>query len=156
MRHIEASAKITPTQPVDTSTVKYSFVQRLRGAFHVETVGDGNENFSVTATSKTTSYTFTLGIVLKTDPERIRMMIEGSNDVSMATKIFYILSVFVVLGLSLVPGALDPKGGNGALVMEAMFFLVAGGFIIYDYNKKMDEPQLFIERILRSIDAEFG
>lgn len=152
MRHIEASAKIVTTTPIDAAAVKYSLVQRLKGAFHVETVGEGNENFSVVATGKATSYVFHLGVVIKCESDRIRVLIDGGNDISMGTKIFYVLSLLAVLGISFFPGAL----GNSGLSVEAMGFLVVGGFIIYDTNRKTDEPQLLLERILRSLEAEYG
>ena len=52
MKHIEASKRISTSESVDPSAVKYSLVQRLRGAFHVETVGEGVESFSVAAAGK--------------------------------------------------------------------------------------------------------
>jgi hypothetical protein len=155
VRHIEASKKIVTLGPTDPSAVKYSFVQRMRNAFNVETVGEGVESFSMTASSKMSTYGFSLNVSLKTEPSRVRLLIDGQNELKMATKIFYVVSLFLVLILSLMP-----EGGGAAhlnnVVMNAIFFLVVGSFTIYDYGQKMDEPEEIIDSILTSIEAEFG
>lgn len=155
MKHIESSAKIATQQPVEASAVKYSLVQRMRNAFHVETVGEGTESFSISGTSKATSYTFNLNVLIKSEPNRVRVIVDGQNDVSKATQIFYVLSLLAVLALSLFPGAIE-DGNTGGIALEAIFFLVVGGFIIWDMHKKFEEPQQMIDRIIRSVEAEFG
>ncbi len=155
MRHIESSAKIVTTQLVDGSSVKYSLVQRLRAAFHIETVGEGTESFSISGTSKATSYVFNLNVMIKSEPNRVRVIVDGGNEVSIATCVFYVLSLLAVLALSLFPGTSEDKGA-GNVVLEAIFFLVVGGFIISDMNKKFEEPQQMLDRIMKSLEAEFG
>jgi hypothetical protein len=156
MKHLEASKKIVTEALVDPVSVKYSLVQRLRSAFHVETVGEGVESFSVSAASKTGAYAFTAGVSLKSEKTRIRILLEGQNNLRMGTRIFYVLSLLMVLILSLFPEAVDGARGGGGMAMNAMFFLVIGGFIIYDHSKKMDEPQAILDQILNSLEAEFG
>ncbi|MDD9900895.1 MAG: hypothetical protein OXT65_07945 [Alphaproteobacteria bacterium] len=154
MRHIEASRKIAVAGPTDISSVKYSLVQRLRGAFHVETVGEGQESFSVTAASKTSAYRFHLNVQVKTEPERARILIDGQNEISMSVKIFYVLSLLAVLILSLFSETIDPN--RNGIAMNAMFFLVIGGFIIYDHSRKLEEPEKMLEKVLDSVETEFG
>lgn len=156
MKHIETSVSFVTQDKLETSTVKYSFVQRLRNAFHVETVGEGTENFAVSATSKATSYFFTLNVMIRNDHGRMRLVVDGGNEISLATRIFYVLSLLAVLALSFFPGSLDDSGAKGGIAIEAMFFLVVGGFIIYDINKKLDEPQQILDRILQSVNSEFS
>lgn len=154
MKHIETSISFATQDKLETSTVKYSFVQRLRNAFHVETVGEGTENFAVSATSKATSYFFTLNVMIRSDHGRMRIVVDGGNEISLATRIFYVLSLLAVLALSFFPSGLDDAGVKG-MAIEAMFFLVVGGFIIYDINKKLEEPQQILDRILHSVNSEF-
>jgi hypothetical protein len=156
MRHIESSVKISGGKPVEAAAVKYSLVQRLRNAFHVETVSEGVESFSVAATGKTTSYVFNLNVALKADAAGVRVIVDGGNEVSIATRIFYLLALMMVLGLTFCPVASDGEAGGSSMILEAMFFLVVGGFIIHDMNKKFDEPQVLLDRILKSVEVEFS
>ena len=153
MRHIEVSKKIITSSTVDAATVKYSLVQRFRNIFHIETVGEGLESFSVTARGKVTSYFFQVNVVLKCDSSRVRIIIEGKNDVGVPTKLFYVGSLLAVLALGLFPQVLVPPYGYA---IDAAFFMIVGGFIIYDFNRKLDEPQGFIERVLDTLEVEFG
>lgn len=154
MRHVESSIKVETPRPVEASAIKYSLMQRMRSAFHVETVGDGVEAFSLNATSKATAYVFNLNVMIRCDDGRVRILIDGSNEISVATRIFYVLSLLLVLLLSLFPSVFSGEGTGFPMV--AMFFLVVGSFIIYDMNKKIEEPQAILDRILASVAAEFG
>ena len=156
MKHIEASKRIVTAELVDPSAVKYSLVQRLRGAFHVETVGEGVESFSVAAAGKTGTYGFALSVSLKSEKNRIRILIDGRNDIRMGTKVFYVLSLLMVLLLSLFSDSVEATSHASGVAMNAMFFLVIGGFIIYDHTKKMDEPEEILNQILDALDVEFG
>ena len=153
MRHIEVSKKIITSHTVDAAAVKYSLVQKLRNIFHIETVGEGMESFTITATSKLTSYLFQINVVLKCDSSRARIIIEGKNNIGMPARIFYILSLLLVLALGLFPQVLAPPYG---LAIDAAFFMIVGGFILYDFNRKLDEPQGLIERVLDALEVEFG
>jgi hypothetical protein len=66
-----------------------------------------------------------------------------------------VLSLLSVLALSLFPSAFE-DGKGGGFMLEAIIFLVVGGFIIWDMNKKFEEPQQMLDRILKSVEAEFG
>jgi hypothetical protein len=156
MRHIEASKKIVTPGAVEASSVKYSFVQRMRNAFNVETVGEGVESFAITASSKMSTYGFSLNVSLKSEPQRVRILIDGQNELKVATQVFYVVSLLLVLILSLLPEGAGETARISSVAMNAIFFLVIGGFTIYDYGKKMDEPEAIIKAILNSIEAEFG
>ena len=155
MKHIEASKKIVIANHVDAAQVKYSLVQRLRTAFHVETVGEGAESFTITAAGRAATYAFTLGVSLKAEKDRVRVMICGQNELRFATKIFYVLSLLMVLVLGIFSDTTNATG-SGGVAMNAMFFLLVGGFIIYDHSSKMGEPQEILDRVLDSLEAEFG
>jgi hypothetical protein len=154
MKHIEVSKKITTAQTVDASAVKYSLVQRMKNVFHVETIGEGVENFAVSATGKETSYIFDLNVVIKCDSTRARIIVDGKNRVSLATRAFYIFSLLAILALGLKPGLLGPAPYNYAI--DAMFFLVVGAIITHDYNSKLEEPQKMLGQILDTLEVEFG
>jgi hypothetical protein len=152
MKHIESSVKITTTQFLEPAAVKACLMDKIKDAFHVETAGDGVENFVVNATGKSTSYVFSLNVRIKTESNKARIMISGSNEVSIATRIFYVVSLLLVLALSLFPN----EDATPNMILVSIFFLVVGGFIIYDMNKKFEEPQQLIDLILKSVDAELG
>jgi hypothetical protein len=156
MRHIESSVRIKSALPLEAAVIKQSLLTRLRAAFHVETVGEGVNQFSVAATGKATSYVFSLGVTLRTDDRGAGILIEGKNEVSLGMRVFYLLALLMVLGLTLLPLGGEEAKKQGDLILEAMFFLVVGGFIIYDMNKKMDEPQGIIDRLLKSVSDEFS
>lgn len=154
MRHIEASKKIITKGTPDAAGVKYSFVQRMRNAFNVETVGEGVESFSVTAISKMSTYGFALNVSLKCEEGRARLLIDGQTELKMGTKIFYVVSLLLVLVLSLFPD--KSAASQSSIVMNAIFFLVIGSFTIYDYGQKMGEAKVIIDDVLNSLEAEFG
>ena len=156
MRHIESSIRIKSAMPVEAAMIKQSLITRLRAAFHVETVSEGTGHFTVSATGKATSYVFSLGVTVRTDDRGASILIDGQNEVSLGMRVFYLLGLLMVLGLTLLPLGGDEAQKQGDLILEAMFFLVVGGFIIYDMNKKMDEPQGIIDRLLKSVSDEFS
>lgn len=156
MRHIESSQKIVTAGTPDAAGVKYSLVQRMRNAFNIETVGEGVESFSLTASSKMATYAFSLNVSLKCEQNRARILIDGQNELKVGTKVFYVVSLLLVLILSLFPETSSDAARASSVAMNAMFFLVIGGFTIFDYGKKMEEPEIIIRSILNSLEAEFG
>lgn len=154
MKHIEASRLITLASPVDAETVKYSLVERLRNAFHVETVGEGAEVFTLNVLGKNTPYHCALNVAVKTDAERARVIINGNVEINSSTKIFYVLGILVLLVLGLFPGTINTSGHGSA--MDVMVFLFLGIFIMIDMNKKLGEPEHLLDRVLRALETEFG
>lgn len=154
MKHIESSELITLAKAVETSEVKYSLVERLRGAFHIETVGESVENFSLTAAGKNIPCHCFFNVLLKTDGKYARVIVDGSAEINAPTKILYTLGVLALLVLGLFPGTINTTGHGSA--MDLMVFLFLGIAIIYDMNKKLAEPEALLDRILRALATEFG
>jgi hypothetical protein len=154
MKHIEASQLIRLTKEIDAGSIKYSLVERLRGAFHVETVGEGVENFVMTAEGKYVPCTCSFSVLLKTEDQRARIIIDGSASICGSTKILYTLGFLALLVLGLFPGTINTTGMGGAI--DFMVFLFLGAFLVLDLNKKLSEPQELIDRILKAVDTEFG
>ena len=117
-------------------------------------MGEGNENFKVTALGKDTPYHCMFNVVLKAGDKRGRVIIDGGAEINSSTKVFYALGVLALLILGLFPGTINTTGHGSALDFLAFLFL--GAYVISDINKKLGEPQILIDRILNAIEAEFG
>lgn len=154
MQHIESSKLFTLGTAADAASIKYSLVQRMRGAFHVETVGEGDEIFMLAAAGRHTPYNCSLNVLLKSDGQRGRIIIDGTVGVNAFTKVFYVLGFLILLVLGLFPGTIKTGGAGSA--MDVLVFLFLGIFVIYDVNKKLAEPQALIDRVLNAVATEFG
>ena len=159
MTHIEASQKINTTKKVDLAELKYALTQRIRGAFHVETVGDGKDNFPIVAGRKSNFfggmlYSFQLNVLLKSDAKHARIVVNGNAEITQSARLLYTAGIFLILILGLFPGSIDTSDSGGPL--DTIVILIIGAFLIYDINQKLAEPQKYIEKILKSLDVEFG
>lgn len=154
MRYIEASRMITLANPAESYAVRQWLVERLRGPFHLETVGEGVENFRIDMTGKFISCRCLLDVILKTDGQRARIAISGVATISASAKIAYSLGIMALLVLGLFPGTINTTGKGTAI--DFLVFLFIGIFILYDIGKKLAEPEAILDRILGSVAAEFG
>jgi uncharacterized protein YhhL (DUF1145 family) len=154
MKHIESSKLINLSGAVETSAIKHSLVERMRNIFHIETIGEGLDNFSVSATGKDIPCHCMFNVMLKTDERYARLIVDGSAEITAAIKIIYTLGVLVLLVLGLFPGTINTTGHGSAT--DLMVFLFLGIFILYDMNKKLAEPEIMLDRILRAVATEFG
>ena len=154
MKYIESSKLIRLGGPAEAAAIKYSLIERVRDAFHVETVGEGDENFSLVASGKRTPYHCTLTVLVKTDDRRARVIINGEAEVNASTKIYYGLGVLALLVLGLFPGTINTSGQGSA--MDVLVFLFLGIFVLHDIDRKLAEPELLLDRILNAVDTEFG
>jgi len=154
MKHIESSKLINLPGTVETAAIKYSLVERMRNVFHIETVGEGVESFTMAATGKDIPCHCLFNVLLKTDGRYARLIIDGSAEISAPTKILYTLGVLALLVLGLFPGTINTTGKGSAV--DLMVFLFLGMFILYDVNRKLSEPEQLLDRILRAVATEFG
>lgn len=155
MKHIECSQLIPLASPLETSTIKYSLVERLRASFHVETVGEGTENFDVNMMGKDSPCRCKLSIILKTDASRARVIVSGVATISPYTKIMYALGILALLVLGLFPGTINTSGqGSGAT--DFLVFLFLGAYVLFDMNKKIAELENLLERVLKALSTEFS
>ncbi len=154
MKHIETSRLINLSGAAGAAEIKCSLVERLRGAFHIETVGEGAEKFTLTAMGRDIPCHCMLNVLLKTDGQRARLIIDGGAEINSSTKIFYILGILALLVLGLFPGIINTSRGASAL--DFLVFLFLGMFVLYDMNKKLAEPEKLLDRILQAVATEFG
>ena len=154
MKHIESSKLINLPGAVEASAIKHSFVERLRGVFHIETVGEGAESFTLTGIGKDIPCNCTLNVLLKTDGRYARLIVDGGAEISATAKMIYTLGILALLVLGLFPGTLNTSGHGTAV--DLMVFLFLGVFIFYDMDKKLAEPGTQLDRILRAVATEFG
>jgi hypothetical protein len=154
MKHIESSKLIPLTGTVDAAVIKNSLVARMRNIFHVETVGDGAENFIVTATGKHIPCQCVFNVLLKTDAKYARVVVDGGTKITTPTKIIYTLGVLALLVLGQFHGGLNTS--TGASAMDFLVFLFLGIFVLYDVNRKLSEPEYILDRVLNAVATEFG
>lgn len=154
MKHIEASKLVKLASDIEPAVIKHSFVERLRGAFHIETVGEGNEHFTMTGTGKNVPCTCSFNVVLRTDKTHARIIVDGETEISASTKMLYVLGFLALPVLGLLPGTNIKSGGGSAI--DLMVFLFLGVFILYDVSRKLAEPEILIDRILQAVATEFG
>lgn len=154
MKHIETSKLVVLPHSVETAVIKKSLVERMRGAFHVETVGEGVESFSLAMMAKEIPCRCVLDVLVKTDGARARIMISGKVALNSSAKVFYALGILALLVLGLFPGLISTSGSGGAL--DFLVFLFLGIFILYDTHKKQAEAEILLDRILSSVQTEFG
>ncbi|MDE2335844.1 MAG: hypothetical protein KGL10_00870 [Alphaproteobacteria bacterium] len=154
MKHIESSRLIKVPDAVETAAVKYSLVERLRGIFHIETVGEGDESFTLAATGKDVPCHCLLNVLLKTDEKHARVIVDGQAKITAPTKILYTLGVLALLILGQFHGIINTSGTGNA--EDLMVFLFLGIFILFDVGKKLSEPERMIDRVLAALETEFG
>ena len=155
MKHIESSKLIRLAHAADPLSLKHSLIERMRSAFHIETVGEGIEKFSLTALGRDTPYHCSFDIFLKTDGLRARVIVTGGVEINAATKIFYVMGLLALLILGIFPGTINTTGrGSGA--MDILVFLFLGAFVLHDINKKLCEPETVLDRVLNAVETEFG
>jgi len=154
MKHIESSKLINLSGTVETAAIKNSLVERMRNIFHVETVGEGTEKFTLTAIGKNIPCHCVFNVVLKTDEKHARLIVDGGAAITAPTKILYTLGVLALLVLGQFHGIINTSGGGSA--MDLMVFLFLGIFVVYDINRKLAEPEQLLDRVLRAVDTEFS
>ena len=154
MKHIESSKLINLSGTVETAAIKNSLVERMRNIFHVETVGEGTEKFTLTAIGKNIPCHCVFNVVLKTDEKHARLIVDGGAEITAAAKILYTLGVLALLVLGLFPGTINTTGHGSAT--DLMVFLFLGIFILYDMNKKLAEPEQLLDRVIHAVATEFG
>jgi len=154
MKHIESSRLITLSGTVEAAAIKNSLIERLQNIFHIETVGDNAEKFTMTAIGKDIPCQCVFNVMLKADGKYARLIVDGGTKINTPTKIFYVLGVLALLVLGQFHGSLNTS--SGASAQDLMVFLFLGIFIIYDINRKLAEPGQLLDRILGALATEFG
>ena len=144
---------------VALTALKKSLVAKLCHNFHVETVGDAVETFEITAGGRrkfagTIVSRLTLNVALAHENGCARIQLQGHVELSNSAKMMYCLAVLFVLLIGLFPGSIDTSSDGGPL--DALVFLVIGGFIMHDVNQKMNEPETLLRAALKQVESEFA
>ena len=91
MKHIESSKLINLSGAIENAAIKNSLVDRMRNIFHIETVGEDAENFTLTAIGKDIPCHCVFNVLLKTDEKYARLIVDGGATITAPTKILYTL-----------------------------------------------------------------
>ena len=147
MTYLETSRKIKTAKKLNAATLKVALADRLRSAFHVESVSGGEEEFTVTAGHKclilgSPPYNVSLNIRIKSNAKAARILVDGKVTTAEISKILYGLALIVALFVSMAG--------------ISLFFPAILALILYDSHRKRAEPQVYLEKILESLETEFG
>ncbi len=158
MQIIANSKYFKANDDVSMPKLKQSVIEKLRHSFHVETVGEGVETFSVNVGGRrkfagATLCHMTLNMSLAHEKETVRLQMNGRVEVTNSAKMMYALGVLMVLLIGLFPGSIDTSSDGGPL--DALIFLIIGGFIMYDMNQKLAEMESLLADMLDQVETEF-
>ncbi|MCB1532782.1 MAG: hypothetical protein KDJ35_07925 [Alphaproteobacteria bacterium] len=158
MKYIEVSKKIKTK--ATQKDVQDRFLQRLEKAFKVENVKKSKTGFSLVAKSGGCKSlirhaAMNIDATVKKDKDTVRILISGHSKMACSLLVSYTTLFFLVLVVGLLPGSIETSGeDSGAL--DTLVLLIFGIFIFYDINKKISEPEAYLEAVLNSLDVEYG
>ena len=158
MQIIANSKYFKAQKDVTLPQVKQSIIEKLRHSFHVETVGEGVDAFTLNLGGRrkfagATLCHMSLNMSLAQDKNTVRLQMNGHVTVTNSAKLMYALGVLMVLIIGLFPGSIDTSGDGGPL--DALIFLLIGGFIMYDMNQKLAEMEKLLSDMLTQVETEF-
>ncbi len=159
MKYIEVSRKINLEKKVTPADLKKALVDRLDKIIEIENVSDGEIEFKVTGTtgapsSITRHARIELDVEIHFENKLARIIISGSARAARSMSLFYCFLFLMFLLVGLLPGSIESGPDSGPI--DVLVFLIFGIFIIYDINKKLEEPKGVLEAALQSLDTEFG
>lgn len=147
MTYLETSRKIKTAKKLSPAALKVALADRLRSAFHVECVSGGEEEFTVTAGHKclilgSPPYHVSLNVRIKSGAKAARILVDGKVTTAEISKILYGLALLLALFISMAG--------------TVLFFPAMLALILYDSRRKRAEPQFYLEKILESLETEYG
>ena len=160
MKHLEVSKKISLAKKVTAEELRAALAARLEKTIDIEKISDGNEEFSISGTTGspgglTRHARLDLDISIKFDGNAVRVLISGYSRTARSLMFMYWLLFFLMLMVGLLPGSIE-TGGDSSGAVDALVFLIFGIFIVMDVNRKLAEPQEFLQSALESLDTSFG
>lgn len=160
MKHIEVSKKIELVKSIENADVKNALIERLEKTFEIETVSDGLEQFKITATTGpltgiTRHARVNLDVSIHTEKDVLKILISGYSKTAKSLVLLYLFFLMILLLVGLLPGSIETSGDDSG-AMDMLVFMLFGGYIIFDSNKKLTEPSEFLNVALNSIDTKFG
>lgn len=159
MKHLEVSRKIELKKNVGPEELKQSLLEKLQRTIEIESVSDGSTNFKITGTTGTPSgitrhAKVDLDVRILFEERVARIVISGYARTARSLALFYTSSFVAFLLVGLLPGSIESGENSGPV--DVLVFLIFGIFIIYDINRKLMEPNEFLQIALQSLDTEFG
>ena len=160
MKHLEASKKIHLSKKVSVDDLKTALIVGLEKTIDIEKISDGNEEFSISGTtgspaSLTRHARLDLDIKIILEDNTARLLISGYSRTARSLMIMYWLLFLLMLVVGLLPGSIETSGDRSGAI-DALVFLIFGIFIVMDVNKKLVEPQEFLQSTLESLNTSFG
>ena len=160
MKHLEVSKKIQLARKVSSEELKAALIARLEKVVDIEKITDGIEDFSLSGTTGspaglTRHARLDLDVNIKFDGNTARVLVSGYSRTARSLMFMYWLLFFLMLMVGLLPGSIE-TGGDSSGAVDALVFLIFGIFIVMDVNKKLAEPQEFLQSVLESLNTSFG
>jgi hypothetical protein len=160
MKHIEVSRKIALGKKASAEELKAALITRLEKTIDIEKLTDGANEFSVVGTTGspaglTRHARIDLDVSIKFDAETARILISGYSRTARSLLAMYWILFLLMLVVGLLPGSIETSGDRSGAV-DALVFLIFGIFIVMDVNKKLAEPQEFLETALQSLNTSYG
>ncbi|MFN3826066.1 MAG: hypothetical protein ACK4NR_00400 [Micavibrio sp.] len=159
MKHIEVSRKIVLSKEVSSDDLKKAFLERLERAVEIENIKGGAEHFHVSGTtgapvSMTRSARLDLDVTIAMDQGTARILIDGYVRTAMSLTMLYGALFFVLLCVGLLPGFVDTSIDGDAA--DALVFVLIGMFLVYDINRRLEEPREYLNQTLDSLNTLFS
>lgn len=160
MKYLEVSKKIALTKKATQTDIKNAFLERLEKAFKVENVNKSKSGFSLigkTGGCKSVIRHARVNVDVKVivDKGAAKVLVTGHSKMACSLFFSYTALFFLVLVAGLLPGSIETSGENSG-AMDALVLMIFGIFIFYDINKKVSEPEKYLEAALKSLDVEYG
>lgn len=160
MKYIEVSKKIRLTREAGLEEVKKALTDRLRRAFKIDSIKETENGFLFQGTTgKIGGFMrharVDLDVRISKNQEYVRVMVHGQSMLASKLVFTYGFLFLVVLFAGLLPGSIE-TGADSSGALDALVFIVFGIFTYFDVSKKLNEPELYLEAILNSLDTEFG
>ena len=160
MKHLEASKKIHLSKKVSVEDLKTALIVGLEKTIDIEKISDGNKEFSISGTtgspaSLTRHARLDLDIKIVLEDNTARLLISGYSRTARSLMVMYWLLFLLMLIVGLLPGSIETSGDRSGAI-DALVFLIFGIFIVIDVNKKLVEPQEFLQSTLESLNTTFG
>ena len=158
MHIISHSSHFKTQDDLALARIKQSILTKMRHSFHVETVGDAVDTFTITAGGRrkfagAVVCGMKLHMTIAQDDGCARIQMNGVVDITNSAKLMYCLGVLMVLLIGLFPGSIDTSSNGGPL--DALVFLVIGGFIVCDVTQKLRETETLLANALAQVKTEF-
>lgn len=160
MKYLEVSKKIKLTKTATQADIRNALIKRLDKAFRVQKVNKNKAGFSLVGNTggpkSLVRYAHVnLDVKVIKDKTTMRILATGHSKMAFSLLLSYTALFLLILFAGLLPGSIETSGESSG-AMDALVLMIFGIFIFYDINKKIAEPEQYLEAALKSLDVEYG